>query len=333
MTKAAISHLTKCLAVEWGPHGITVNAVAPTFIVTPGTAAALDDPVIKADILERIAALHRVGDPIGRGGRGGVPRVTGGGADHGPHHPDRRRLDGALSLSRRRAGAADGRAAPRTGGARRRSARTSTSGRARPASPAPAMLRRRTGSRDAHRGGHDRCRLKRCTLRHRNATWASRYTAGPPSSAAAGTSVEVGVHVRERLLEADAPRSTMPATIGKWRYEKESRAISLRSRPGARVLQPPRRDQRDDVEVEPPQRGRDCHRRARRRPRRRARRRPRRRRRSRRSTRPARSGRSARGARRSGPARASSPRVDHERAAHVEQQRERPERALEQRRR
>jgi NAD(P)-dependent dehydrogenase (short-subunit alcohol dehydrogenase family) len=64
MTKAAISHLTKCLAVEWGPHGITVNAVAPTFIVTPGTAAALDDPVMKADILERIAALHRVGDPL-----------------------------------------------------------------------------------------------------------------------------------------------------------------------------------------------------------------------------------------------------------------------------
>src|SRR5205823_1777224 len=30
MTKAAIAHLTKCLAVEWGPHGITVNAVALT---------------------------------------------------------------------------------------------------------------------------------------------------------------------------------------------------------------------------------------------------------------------------------------------------------------
>ena len=64
MTKAAISHLTKCLAVEWGPHGITVNAVAPTFIVTPGTAEALDDPAMKADILERIAALHRVGEPM-----------------------------------------------------------------------------------------------------------------------------------------------------------------------------------------------------------------------------------------------------------------------------
>jgi NAD(P)-dependent dehydrogenase (short-subunit alcohol dehydrogenase family) len=29
MTKAAVAHLTRCLAVEWGQHGITVNAVAP----------------------------------------------------------------------------------------------------------------------------------------------------------------------------------------------------------------------------------------------------------------------------------------------------------------
>ena len=64
MTKAAIAHLTKCLAVEWGSRGITVNAVAPTFIVTPGTAPALDDPTFKADVLERIAALHRVGQPM-----------------------------------------------------------------------------------------------------------------------------------------------------------------------------------------------------------------------------------------------------------------------------
>jgi NAD(P)-dependent dehydrogenase (short-subunit alcohol dehydrogenase family) len=64
MTKAAIAHLTKCLAVEWGGRGITVNAVAPTFIVTPGTAPALDDPTFKADVLERIAALHRVGQPM-----------------------------------------------------------------------------------------------------------------------------------------------------------------------------------------------------------------------------------------------------------------------------
>ena len=64
MTKAAISHLTKCLAVEWGTHGITVNAVAPTFIATPGTEEALADPGFRADVLERIAALHRVGSPM-----------------------------------------------------------------------------------------------------------------------------------------------------------------------------------------------------------------------------------------------------------------------------
>jgi NAD(P)-dependent dehydrogenase (short-subunit alcohol dehydrogenase family) len=64
MTKAAIAHLTKCLAVEWGRYGIRVNAVAPTFILTPGTAPALENPVFKADVLERIAALHRVGEPM-----------------------------------------------------------------------------------------------------------------------------------------------------------------------------------------------------------------------------------------------------------------------------
>lgn len=64
MTKAAIAHLTKCLAVEWGKHNIRVNAVAPTFIHTPGTDAALADPAFRADVVERIAALHRIGEPM-----------------------------------------------------------------------------------------------------------------------------------------------------------------------------------------------------------------------------------------------------------------------------
>jgi NAD(P)-dependent dehydrogenase (short-subunit alcohol dehydrogenase family) len=64
MTKAAVSHLTKCLAVEWGRHGITVNAVAPTFIRTPGTEPWLADPAFRADIEERIAGLHRIGEPV-----------------------------------------------------------------------------------------------------------------------------------------------------------------------------------------------------------------------------------------------------------------------------
>ncbi|MEU1880244.1 SDR family oxidoreductase [Streptosporangium sp. NPDC020072] len=64
MTKAAVAHLTRCLAVEWGPYGITVNNVAPTFVRTPGTAAALADPEFEADVIERIAALHRIGEPM-----------------------------------------------------------------------------------------------------------------------------------------------------------------------------------------------------------------------------------------------------------------------------
>jgi NAD(P)-dependent dehydrogenase (short-subunit alcohol dehydrogenase family) len=63
MTKAAISHLTKCLAIEWGPYNITVNAVAPTFINTPGTAEALEDAAFRADVLSRIA-LGRIGEPM-----------------------------------------------------------------------------------------------------------------------------------------------------------------------------------------------------------------------------------------------------------------------------
>ena len=63
-SKAAVSHLTKCLAVEWGKHNITVNAVAPTFISTPGTEEALADPAFRADVIERIAALHRIGEPM-----------------------------------------------------------------------------------------------------------------------------------------------------------------------------------------------------------------------------------------------------------------------------
>jgi len=63
LSKAAVSHMTKCMAVEWGTHGVRVNCVAPTFFTTDGTAKALGDPAFKADVIERIAALHRIGQP------------------------------------------------------------------------------------------------------------------------------------------------------------------------------------------------------------------------------------------------------------------------------
>lgn len=63
MTKAGIAHLTKCLALEWAKYNITVNAVAPTFIKTPGTRKWLDDPDFKQSVIDRIP-LGKIGDPM-----------------------------------------------------------------------------------------------------------------------------------------------------------------------------------------------------------------------------------------------------------------------------
>ncbi len=62
MSKAAIAHLTRCLALEWARYGIAVNAVAPTFIETPGTRKWLDDRAFRASVVKRIP-LGRVGTP------------------------------------------------------------------------------------------------------------------------------------------------------------------------------------------------------------------------------------------------------------------------------
>jgi NAD(P)-dependent dehydrogenase (short-subunit alcohol dehydrogenase family) len=59
-SKGGVEALTRVLALEWAPHGVTVNAVAPTFIRTPGTAERLDRPEFLADVLTRIP-LGRVG--------------------------------------------------------------------------------------------------------------------------------------------------------------------------------------------------------------------------------------------------------------------------------
>ena len=51
--KHAVEGLTKALAVEWARDAIRVNAVAPTFVETPLTSAALSDPAFRAEVLER----------------------------------------------------------------------------------------------------------------------------------------------------------------------------------------------------------------------------------------------------------------------------------------
>ena len=61
-SKGGVEQLTRVLALEWAPHGVTVNAVAPTFVRTPGTAERLDRPDFLADVLARIP-VGRVGSP------------------------------------------------------------------------------------------------------------------------------------------------------------------------------------------------------------------------------------------------------------------------------
>jgi NAD(P)-dependent dehydrogenase (short-subunit alcohol dehydrogenase family) len=61
-TKAGINGLVRSLAIEWAASGVTINAVAPTWIYTPGTAERLDDPEFLRAVLARIPA-GRVGTP------------------------------------------------------------------------------------------------------------------------------------------------------------------------------------------------------------------------------------------------------------------------------
>ena len=53
--------LTKVLAIELAEHGITVNAVAPTFIATELTRGTLENPAWRERVLSRIP-LGRIGE-------------------------------------------------------------------------------------------------------------------------------------------------------------------------------------------------------------------------------------------------------------------------------
>jgi NAD(P)-dependent dehydrogenase (short-subunit alcohol dehydrogenase family) len=52
--KAGVIALTRGLAVEWGPHGITTNALSPGFAITPFNKDVLDDPKRVERILQRM---------------------------------------------------------------------------------------------------------------------------------------------------------------------------------------------------------------------------------------------------------------------------------------
>ena len=48
MSKAALSHMTRSLAMEWGPRGIRVNAIAPGFVLTDLTKKLWSQPQMQA---------------------------------------------------------------------------------------------------------------------------------------------------------------------------------------------------------------------------------------------------------------------------------------------
>jgi NAD(P)-dependent dehydrogenase (short-subunit alcohol dehydrogenase family) len=66
-SKGAVNQLVRVLGLEWGAAGVTVNAVAPTFIYTPGTAERLDDPTYLDGVLARIPMrqVGRIADVAG----------------------------------------------------------------------------------------------------------------------------------------------------------------------------------------------------------------------------------------------------------------------------
>jgi NAD(P)-dependent dehydrogenase (short-subunit alcohol dehydrogenase family) len=61
-SKAAVHHLTRSLAAEWGQRGVRINSVAPTYIETPMTKFGGSAPGMMETWLD-MTPMHRMGQP------------------------------------------------------------------------------------------------------------------------------------------------------------------------------------------------------------------------------------------------------------------------------
>ena len=61
-TKAAVSNFVRSLALDWGPAGVRLNAVAPALTRTGAVAAVTEDPQLLDKFVDRVA-LGRIGEP------------------------------------------------------------------------------------------------------------------------------------------------------------------------------------------------------------------------------------------------------------------------------
>ncbi len=62
-SKAAVHHLTRSLAAEWGARGVRVNAVAPTYIETPLTSFGIKESPEMYKVWLEMTPMGRVGQP------------------------------------------------------------------------------------------------------------------------------------------------------------------------------------------------------------------------------------------------------------------------------
>ncbi|CAJ0691001.1 SDR family NAD(P)-dependent oxidoreductase [Ralstonia holmesii] len=62
ISKAGLAQLARNLAVEWGPHGVRVNAISPGLIRTPFAAELIADSTFMSRRLS-LTPLRRVGEP------------------------------------------------------------------------------------------------------------------------------------------------------------------------------------------------------------------------------------------------------------------------------